>query len=87
MKNESSLFCLPQTANTVGDGLPCVGGDCGSGLFCAPAGMVTDCSGDAGCCTPYCDLESPSCSAGSCQPVFEPGAEPDGLEHLGACLL
>ncbi len=89
MQAPSSFFCLNQTENTVNQpGFPCDGnGLCRDDMLCAPHDQVPDCTGDdPGCCTPLCDLNAPDCAQGTCEPVFQDGAAPSGLEHVGACL-
>lgn len=89
MEAPASFFCLPQTANTVNQsGWPCDEGLCRADMICAPQGLVPTCmGGEPGCCTPYCDLDAPDCTEGTCQSVFDLDAATQGLEHVGACLL
>jgi hypothetical protein len=60
---------------------------CDPGLACVAASTFADCTG-AACCTPYCDLEAPSCPLPEldCAPFFEPGQAPWGYEDVGVCL-
>lgn len=68
-------------------GEPCSTGGCGGNGLCAPVERTGDCGGAlAGCCAAYCDLDAPDCATGTCQPVFEMGAAPSELSHLGVCL-
>ena len=62
---------------------------CDPGLFCANAEVVPGCAGAVGCCSEFCDLTDPMCSlmGQTCQPWFEVGAEPPGLENVGGCAL
>ncbi|MCX4246097.1 ribulose phosphate epimerase [Paraliomyxa miuraensis] len=66
---------------------------CDPGLFCANADVVPGCAGAVGCCSEFCDLSDADPDAGcslmgqACEPWFEMGAEPPGLEHVGACVL
>ena len=67
---------------------------CDPGLFCAGADFIPECQA-TGCCTEFCDLSDPNkdatCSLAdkgvTCQPYYEPGNEPPGLENVGACIL
>jgi len=70
------------------------GGDwyCASGLSCADTEAAEECvlGGDGpGCCSPYCDLNSPDCPGvgQQCRPYYEPGDAPPGLENVGVCAL
>ena len=56
---------------------------CDPGFLCTNSGV--DCGG-SGCCTPYCDLESPQCPNGSeCMPYYSPGDAPKCFEDIGIC--
>lgn len=60
---------------------------CEPGLRCIDAASVGQCDDPkaASCCTPYCDLDTPTCPDGSsCQPVFDPKTQPE-LAGIGAC--
>ncbi len=65
---------------------------CDPGLLCADAAVVPGCQG-TGCCTEFCDITDPNkdaqCSQNAdgsvCQPYYEPGTEPPGLENIGFC--
>lgn len=65
--------------------------NCADGQAClAPALAAVECgSGRDGCCTPYCDLDDPSCpGAGqACVPWFPEGTGPPEYVDLGVCLL
>ena len=82
--------------------IPSVGVDvwpCGDGAVCNPGETCLDAEVLAacvefGCCTPWCDWTAAdpdaACAAEpahACQPYYEPGAAPMGLEHLGVCRL
>lgn len=58
---------------------------CQSGLVCLEANSAVECSGDAGCCTPVCDLTNPVCPGvgQECQPWY--GVPPPGFEDVGIC--
>ena len=59
---------------------------CDPGSACGAAEAVGACSADASaCCTPYCDLNAPSCPKGtSCVPYYDDVPRP-GYEDLGFC--
>jgi len=60
---------------------------CDPGLVCADGSLVPDCE-DIGCCTPYCDVNDPSCRGGAeCVPWYGDGEAPMCFEDLGACVL
>lgn len=69
-------------------GQPCLAhAMCENSMFCSPPGRVPGCASDSRCCTPYCDLDAPTCPPGTvCNEVFGPGAAPDTLKNLGICL-
>lgn len=91
-----SFTCAPDASGpelgTYGD--PCGAiNACDVGLFCARAEAVPDCSGSAGCCSDYCDLDADNpledCSGAAggqeCLPWFDEGEAPPGGEAFGAC--
>jgi hypothetical protein len=82
--------CAPAGENPGGAGEPCEDiAICDPGLFCASSQAVPDCQG-SGCCTPLCDITDPAppCLPGqSCEPFYEPGTAPEGLENVGVCML
>lgn len=96
--DQSCDDCFPMTAegtftcgisiSEASVGSPCTyQSHCTTSLYCAPSQRFPDCSEDR-CCTPYCDLNAPSCPMGmKCFETFEPGAAPKGVEHVGVCLL
>jgi hypothetical protein len=64
---------------------------CAPGHVCLDAGLIPGCAG-AACCTEFCDttagLPCPDDDLGVvCQPWFEDGMAPPGLEAVGACTL
>lgn len=80
--------CAPDASGDDGGPLdPCdFVNACDPGLQCVDAAAVPGCLGDAGCCTPFCDVDgADACPFGSCTPVFEPGEAPPGLESTGVC--
>ncbi len=60
---------------------------CDPGLACLQAGLVGACSEGAGhCCTPWCDLEAPSCpETTTCIPAYAGNNAPPGQENVGLC--
>ncbi|PCC70706.1 hypothetical protein SAMN02745121_05409 [Nannocystis exedens] len=64
---------------------------CADGLFCDDPAGAGECDLDElGCCLPLCDLNSPDTCPGlelHCQPFYQDGPPPAGLEHLGVCSL
>ncbi len=60
---------------------------CDAGSTCLGADLVGLCDSAAtGCCTPYCDLNTPTCPDGTlCIPYFERGSVPPGYEDVGVC--
>ena len=82
-------------AGAFGDPCETVNG-CAPGLVCLDSAAVPPgypCEGALGCCTNLCDTTDPlgdqQCMAEgqTCQPWYEEGNAPAGLEHLGACAL
>ncbi|WAS99441.1 hypothetical protein [Nannocystis punicea] len=70
------------------------GGDwyCAPGLSCVDSEAADECSSGPdgpGCCSPYCDLSAPTCPGlgQQCQPYYDPGQAPPGLENVGVCAL
>ena len=63
---------------------------CDPGLFCANPEVLPPCEG-AGCCAPFCEVGSTTCSeydpALVCVPWFEEGEAPQIYEHTGACMV
>jgi hypothetical protein len=65
---------------------------CDPGLACVPAELVPGCGSVTGCCSPFCDVTEPNACPGAaegqtCQPWYEPGTAPRGLENVGVCAL
>ncbi len=79
-------------ADDIPTGEPCgYINDCAPGHLCAYAATLPSCAGSA-CCTQYCNL--PDGDAGcvaqpgtACVSFFEQGMVPEGLEHVGVCIL
>lgn len=63
---------------------------CDPGLFCANPDVLPPCDGP-GCCAPFCEVGSTTCSdydpALVCVPWFDEGQAPPIYEHTGACML
>lgn len=61
--------------------------DCNPGLLCRAAAAVGVCSPDADeCCTPYCDLTSPTCPEGTqCVPLFDEDHPVPSQTDIGFC--
>jgi hypothetical protein len=60
---------------------------CNPGNACIDGEAVTGCEFD-GCCTPFCDLDTPdTCPAESigCVPYYPEGEAPEGFETVGFC--
>lgn len=69
-------------AGDVGDACQFANG-CAPGLLCGANNGQCD---GAGCCTPYCDLDAPTCPDGlDCLPFFERSETPKCFEDLGVC--
>jgi hypothetical protein len=87
----ATAACTPDAGAGASYGYGCDGQlGCVPGLHCVPAEHVPDCDepGTFGCCTDYCDLGAPACphpDTPSCIPLFQPGAAPDELAHVGVC--
>jgi len=60
---------------------------CELGLNCTDAAVVGLCDeGAEACCTPFCDLQSPTCPEGTqCTSAFAEGMVPPGYEDVGVC--
>lgn len=93
---QDDFQCAPDASGDVGafgDGCEYVN-VCDPGMMClnsesAPPGLP--CEGSAGCCLPYCQVGSGSCSDYhpelECMPWFEYGTAPPGFELTGACVI
>jgi hypothetical protein len=83
--------CITASQN-IPTGEPCgFVNDCTPGHLCVDAAALPSCAG-ASCCTSYCNL--PDGDAGcvaqpgtACVSFFEEGTAPEGLEHVGVCLV
>ncbi len=85
------FVCFADASGAGGlDGDPCPPADgenlCDPGLWCGPGS--SGCVG-VNCCTPYCDLSGPSCTApDECVSFYgDPGNAPPGLEDVGVCVV
>ncbi len=60
---------------------------CDPGLNCTDAAIVGLCeAGAEDCCTPFCDLQAPTCPEGTqCISAFGKGMAPPGYEDVGIC--
>lgn len=60
---------------------------CDPGSNCTDAATVGQCNvGAEDCCTPFCDLEDPTCPEGTqCISAFSEGSAPSGNEDVGVC--
>jgi len=86
-----SFACAPDASDDAGAfGDPCeFVNACDPGSVCVNPDDVSECAERAaGCCTPFCDVNNPSCpGATSCQPWSDDRITlPPGGENLGLCL-
>ena len=87
-----TFMCAPDASGESGAfGDPCEFLNvCDPGLFCTAPELVPGCVG-SGCCAPFCDLGSETCSDFhpdlECVPWFEEGEAPHLYEHTGACVV
>lgn len=60
---------------------------CAAGLNCTDAALVGQCNAEAdACCTPFCDLQDPTCPEGTlCIAAFSEDSAPPGHEDVGVC--
>jgi hypothetical protein len=83
--------CLISPQN-IPAGEPCgFTNDCAPGLMCLDGELLPACNGSA-CCGRFCnlDLGDAQCEATpgtACEPYFENGTAPLGLEHVGVCIV
>jgi hypothetical protein len=89
--------CAADASGGSGYGEPCEFiNACAPGLACLDSGAVPPgeaCEGAAGCCTEICDVTDPAgdmqCAGAPggqiCEPWFDPGRAPAGLEDVGVC--
>jgi hypothetical protein len=89
----SDIFmCVPDASDELGaygDSCEFINA-CDPGLMCLDPDAVPGCDGPVGCCTPFCDTTQPNACPGAaegqeCQPWYEPGDAPPGLENVGVC--
>lgn len=92
---EAAFYCLPLVGGQVeGSSQHCDGATCLASQLCLPAEVLGTC-GATRCCTELCDLGDPGADAQcaaldpllGCEPLYEPGTAPPGLELVGACVL
>ncbi len=65
---------------------------CNYGLFCAYPEEVPGCNNSEGCCSEFCELlaDPITCTGApmqTCEPWFNEGAAPPGLEDVGYCTI
>lgn len=90
---DGDLFlCVPDASGELGAyGDPCEYVNvCDPGLACLNVDAVPGCMGDAGCCSPYCDVTQPNTCPGAaegqeCTPWYQSGEAPPGFENVGVC--
>ena len=95
---DSGFVCVLDASGDGGnEGDPCgaING-CSQGLACMNGQGIEGCTA-GGCCTPFCDLSSPTAdtdcqaamgsSAYSCTPFFADGQAPPQHENLGICFI
>jgi hypothetical protein len=88
---DNDFECAPDASGDMGGfGDPCEFINvCNPGLLCMGASAIPDCTGAFGCCTPFCEVGSTSCSLLhpelECVPWYEEGSASPGAEHVGAC--
>ncbi|EDM77677.1 hypothetical protein PPSIR1_14030 [Plesiocystis pacifica SIR-1] len=85
----TDLVCMDAGETAVGDG--CGGtGMCSPGQLCVENELLPVCEGSS-CCTEFCKLGDPDATCTlegtACEPFFEEGAAPEGLEEVGLCVI
>lgn len=84
-----AFVCVEDVSASGGEALDsCVDDDfCDPGLLCLEDDVVPGCDSKS-CCTPYCDLEAPTCTVPgtTCKPMFDQGQAPPGAEDVGVCV-
>jgi hypothetical protein len=86
------FFCLPTFDQPGTHGQPCEAvAACAPGHVCVEASLLPACAG-AACCAQLCDTTAgepcPADDQGvGCEPWYEPGMAPAGLENVGVCVL
>lgn len=85
---DDAFLCVPSASPAALALEACTSIDaCEAGLFCAALDTLEACESDAGCCTPYCNLDTPLCPGTTgCEPYFGQAGAPEGLEHVGVCV-
>ena len=88
-------ICAPGEVGPGGHGTACAMiAACSPGFVCVVAGAVAGCPGEP-CCAAYCDTEDVGADEGCpgydegerCLPAYPEGDAPEGLEHLGICII
>ena len=92
---DDGAVCAPEGENPGAHGTKCeMLATCNPGLVCVQAGAVAGCPDDP-CCAAYCDTEEVGADEGCpgyddgerCLPFYPEGEAPDGLEHVGICII
>jgi hypothetical protein len=92
---DGGFYCLPLDGGVVmGSSQHCDDATCSPSQLCLPAGVLEGCATER-CCTELCDTGDPGADALcaalgptlACEPFYEPGAAPAGLEPVGACIV
>lgn len=91
--NEPGFVCIFDGSGDEGQSFDACdfANECDPGLLCNQPTAASECDFEAqGCCLPFCDLSLPVDCPGAmqtCQPAFEMGTAPEGLENVGFCAL
>lgn len=93
---ENDYTCVPDASGEMGaygDSCGIILNACDPGLYCAAAATVPNCQGTEGCCSEFCDLDSPD-GNDQCSGVLEGQecvaltADPQpGFEAVGGCAI
>lgn len=96
LNGDGTTFCVPRPLfpDVHDHGWPCTENlDCDEPpTMCAPAALIAGCEAADGCCADLCNLSSGlpcdfAAQGESCEPLFEIGEAPTGLENVGICRL
>lgn len=84
------VCAITYTESVYGDPCDFING-CSPGQTCLGSAAFPECL-NGGCCSVYCDVTAPeTCPEAmldaTCQPFYEPGTAPPGLEDVGVCSL
>ena len=87
---EGEAFICIVTTQDLATGEPCTFiNECAGGNVCLDAANFPSCMG-LSCCAAYCDTGDMNACPDpdlECVPFFQQGEAPDGLEHVGVCIL